>query len=262
MADITWLGQGGFLVKTSETTLCIDPYLGDAPTGEGWSRLTPLPMAPTDPEADLVLVTHDHVDHFDPETILPLLRARSTCRLAGPASVREHASACGVAPERWVRTFEAGTALRFGDLRITATPAFHSDPDAVGFLVECPEVRIYLSGDTGLRDDLAGRVEALAGGTIDLALVCINGRCGNMNADQALRVVRDLGAAAAAPIHYGMFAENTADPVPFLEAVRRSGMRPIRFHPGRSLALDGERLRSANRAVLPRTSGIDEKGAT
>lgn len=76
---IHWLGQAGFWIDTGAHRILIDPYLSDslarkyAGQANDHRRMMPAPIAPEAlPRPDVVLVTHAHTDHMDPETLGPL----------------------------------------------------------------------------------------------------------------------------------------------------------------------------------------------
>src|ERR687893_912309 len=76
------LGQVGVAIKGPTGVLYVDPYLTDS-DGEGGSlpRTFPPPLAPAEvTNATAVLLTHDHIDHTDPDTVLPLSEASSEAR--------------------------------------------------------------------------------------------------------------------------------------------------------------------------------------
>jgi L-ascorbate metabolism protein UlaG (beta-lactamase superfamily) len=222
--ELTWLGQGGFLFESGGVKVAVDPYLSDALAGRGTPRMFPAPVAPDKLKVDWLICTHDHLDHLDPETAGPMAKAFPDMRITGPKSVVKHLREMGVAPARCVE-LKIGKAQVCGAIKIIPVKAIHSDPEAVGLLLEADGIRVYLSADTEYADDLAEKVLALAEGKIDLALICINGRLGNMNDTDAVKVIKKLAPVEAAPMHYGLFERNTADPQPFLQAVRAAGIR-------------------------------------
>ena len=74
-----WLGQAGFWIETGEHRILIDPYLSDSLAKKSAGRKHPhkrMMPPPVDvaalPQPDIVLVTHAHTDHLDPETLAPL----------------------------------------------------------------------------------------------------------------------------------------------------------------------------------------------
>ncbi|MDD4923033.1 MAG: MBL fold metallo-hydrolase, partial [Bacteroidales bacterium] len=123
-------------------------------------------------------------------------------------------------------------SYRFGRFKITATPASHSDPFSVGCLLETAEKKVYISGDTLYTDELAEEIRLMVQKKIDIVMICINGKLGNMNWREAVDVVVQLKPRLAIPMHYGMFAENTADPEPFIKAVERFGIKGFIMTPG------------------------------
>ena len=95
-----WLGQGGFIFKAPDGTIVvIDPYLSNSVETEkkgAYKRMVPIPTQPHDIVANVVLCTHDHFDHADPDT---LKQIKSAC-LAGPWSCCELFKNIGVPEER------------------------------------------------------------------------------------------------------------------------------------------------------------------
>src|ERR1019366_4802035 len=85
---------------------------------------------------------------------------------------------------------------------------------------------IYHSGDTVLHPAL---VESLKPFRIDVALLPINGRnqgravAGNLNAQEAAWLGREIGAHTVIPCHYDMFTFNTAPVQDFIQAAREVG---------------------------------------
>jgi L-ascorbate metabolism protein UlaG (beta-lactamase superfamily) len=222
---ITWLGQSGYLLDNGETRVVIDPYFSDAVASqEGWRRLMPAPCSIASLRPDALCITHDHLDHFDPETVRQIMDAFPECQLLGPGSVRRHALALGV-PESRMITLVAGAAATVKGFRVTATPARHSDPDAVGLLLGAADEQLWFSGDTSHFQELAPQVRQLGGRSPDLAFVCINGRWGNMDPHAATQLVSELQPRLAIPMHYGMFAENTAEPTAFCDTCATLGQR-------------------------------------
>ena len=102
----------------------------------------------------------------------------------------------------------------------------------LGYVVRAGPWTIYHSGDTVV---FKGMGEDLRPLNIDIALLPINGRLGNMNGPDAARLARDIGAKLVIPCHYDMFEFNTATPDEFVAECNRVG-QPYRVLP------QGERL--------------------
>ena len=106
--------------------------------------------------------------------------------------------------------------------KLTAVYAEHTD-DSCGLVVECGGLRVYNVGDSLYNEKLLGAGDA----GIDLLLVPINGKLGNMNVEEAARLSKELSVRAAVPCHYDMFADNTEDPEKFRALLEGSGVRYV-----------------------------------
>jgi len=233
---ITWLGQSGYLLESAGRRLVLDPYFGDAVERlQGLRRLVPPPCTAAELRPDALLITHDHLDHFDEETVAAIMQGTPACRLIGPASVMRHAEKLGLPAARLTPLASGATVTACG-FAITATPARHSDAAAVGLLVESGALLLWFSGDTLYAPELAMQIRVLAHRAPDLACVCINGKLGNMNLDEAVTLMSELQPRVAVPAHYGMFAENTADPVAFVAACQRRGLAAAALPHGRAVS--------------------------
>ena len=208
---IRWIGQGGYLLWDEKTTICIDPYLSDVVNRlAGRARMVEAPFSPEDLFADAVICTHNHVDHVDIDAI-PLIKKENKIFLA-PTDAKEQLEACGVTQ---YMAFDEGDSYSFGDFRLTAVFADHSVP-AIGVVVEHRGVKLYFSGDT----EYHPRLEKLKALNIDVMFVCINGRLGNMNVDEAVRLTGIIDPKVGVPTHDGMFESNTEDPKKYTNAVK------------------------------------------
>ena len=213
---ITWIGQGGFLVRSGSTTICVDPYLSDSVLERnGPKRLLPIPVTPGKLKADLVLFTHDHLDHMDPDTVPHI---SGSIPMAGPPSCAGHLDSLGVERSRFT-ALGVGDKISIGVLTVTGVFASHTE-DSLGYLVDSDLARIYFTGDT-LYDEKLREVRKLSP---DILVTCINGKLGNMGVTDSARLARELQVKIAIPCHYGMFAENTENPSRFEGALEHSGI--------------------------------------
>jgi L-ascorbate 6-phosphate lactonase len=217
-----WLGQAGFAFKTPAGRIVYaDPYLSDAVERlHGFKRLSLAPIAAEDVRADLVVLTHEHADHLDPDATAVIARNNPECRVAAPADCAEGLDQAGVAPQR--RTvLQPHRAHDLGDVVVHAAPADHGDlsPSALALVLDFGGVRAMLTGDTSLRPEL---MRSLIDLKPDVLLPCINGVFGNMNHIDAAMLVREVKPRYAIPCHYWTFAEQGGgDPGGFLYASRQ-----------------------------------------
>src|SRR5690606_3001449 len=113
---------------------------------------------------------------------------------------------------------ERGDRRFVGRCDVHAVPALHTD-DSVGYVLRFGKVCVYVTGDTVYSDELA----AACGHRPDLLMICINGRLGCMDIRDAVRLTARIGPPFAVPMHYGMFAENTADPEEYVRQLEACG---------------------------------------
>lgn len=257
--SIGWLGQAGFWIDTGRHRVLIDPYLSDslarkhAGRKHPHLRMMPPPVTPEDlPRPDLVLVTHAHTDHMDPETVGPLAARFADLPFVVPAAEMDKARARIGGQARLVPA-EASQILRpVKDIEILVTPAAHENRqrDAhgrdhfLGYAIASGGLRIAHPGDTVPFADLA---RTLTGFRPQIALFPVNGRDaarladgvpGNMTLTEAVALGQQIGAEALVPHHWGMFDFNTIDPAEIDRAAATSARpRIIRPVAGASLRI-------------------------
>lgn len=204
--DIMWLGQGGYLIFINDKRICIDPYLSNSVEQNGaFIRRRPVPVFPENLVADCLICTHDHRDHLDPDTITAI-DLRKVRRIFGPGSCITKLASLGI-PSEYCKIFDRGSVLELDEVRIEAVTAIHTT-DSIGLVFICPEITIYLTGDT-LLDECLFSVKQYCP---DILICCINGKLGNMNVHDAAELAEGLDVKIAIPSHYDMFLENSEDP--------------------------------------------------
>ncbi len=221
------LGQAGFVLKGGHTIAYIDPYLSNSVEDIGGPpRRFPIPVAPAlITHAQVILATHEHLDHTDAATLAPLLAASPSAVLVASLQGRQIALDAGI-PDHRIITPRLGERFAIGDLACTATPAAHYEYEVdadghsrwMGFIIECNGVTIYHSGDTIIFPEL---LEALRGRSIDIALLPINGRdffrereqiIGNLWPGEAIELAKAIDARVLIGIHNDLFAGNRVSP--------------------------------------------------
>lgn len=259
---IVWrLGQSGIVVRFPQATVVIDAYLSnhcEAVLGEPFDhrRLTRSPLDPVDLDTiDLVICSHDHLDHLDPPTLRTLARQNPSAKVAAPRAAVATLRDLGWTPERIVGC-DDGSAFEVAGLRVESFAVPHDEFDAgddghpyLGWIVGDDRTRVAHLGDARAHEAI---VTALAAAPVDLLAVPINGRsderatmgfAGNMDAAEAVQLARASGATLTLPMHYDMFAQNIDAGAleTFVREADRAGIASVVLPVGRRHELRGSR---------------------
>ena len=207
---VTWLGQAGLLFDNGEIKIMIDPYLSDSveKVNPKNARRAPIKKELFDIEPDIMIFTHDHLDHYDPETA-PRFLGNTEKRLTvlSPTSVYQMVRMLGHG-HNYVE-FNRYTEWTVGGIRFASVKAAHSDPFAIGVIIEDTENKktYYVTGDTLYNSEIFGDLPE----SIDAVFLPINGIGNNMNVADAERFAKKTGAKRSFPLHVGLFDEKTLD---------------------------------------------------
>lgn len=204
---ITWIGQAGLLLQTENTTVLIDPYLSDsvkAINPANWRRI-PVDESLFDIRPDVMLFTHCHLDHYDPETVERFITADTKITVLAPSSVWGEVRKIG-GGNNYV-LFDRHTRWMQNDISFYAVKAQHSDVHAIGVVICCEGKTYYVAGDTLYSTEIFGDLPE----KIDVAFLPVNGVGNNMNMVDAAAFAEKLGADQVVPLHIGLFDELTAD---------------------------------------------------
>jgi len=224
-----WLGQSGFLLQWKGKRVLIDPYLSDSltkkylTTERPHTRMTELVVRPELlKNISIVTSSHNHTDHLDAETLVPVLKNNPGIKFIIPEANRNFVA------ERvnCKNTFPVGLndqqQLTIDGFTFFGMPAKHNEIDRdengnckyMGYVIEFGNYKIYHSGDTLWFDGLVDLLKPFA---VDLALLPINGNeperkvAGNLNCREAALLGKDISAKYVIPCHYDMFTFNTAN---------------------------------------------------
>ena len=246
-AFVWFTGQHGFIVKLGGLVFYIDVILNDLLDKEGNSRrVYPAPFDPGEiQKVDYVLCSHNHGDHLNLETLLPLAKANPASRFVVPAPWKGLLMGAGISGDR-VLAARAGEAISVpsasgasGQISIVPIPAIHTlyvqdegekdengDLTSLGFVLKGDGISMYHSGDTWVTPSL---IRALnAHGPLDVAMLPINGtdwerteiKCiGNMGFLDAVKLARTVPVDMVFPSHYDMMAYNSENPAKFVDSM-------------------------------------------
>lgn len=222
--EITWLGTAGFVLRSREATLLVDPFVSRPGVRRLLGRLVPddLAIARHVPRrVDAVLCGHSHYDHVaDAPRIARLTKAK----LVGSASTCAWGAAEGLSEDRLVRVPARGAVVRFGDLEVRFVPSRHGKillgrvplpgevrgvpktparaweyrmGGAFGILIKAPGVSVYHNGSADLID------AELEGERADVLLAGLAGR--RSTANYVARLISALGPSLVVPTHHDAF---------------------------------------------------------
>lgn len=216
---LIWLGHSSYYIQLAGQRILVDPvFSGYGAPFSSFNKIFPgtdIYTAADMPEIDYLLITHDHWDHLDYDTVTALMPKVRTAIL--PLGVGADFQHWGYPAEKLIEA-DWNTALPLEKgLTIHLAPARHYSGRLLtanktlwtGYVLETPERRIFLSGDTGYGPHI--REIAATFGTFDL--VAIDGGqydprwpLIHMTPEEAVRAAGELGAHSMVLAHAGRFS--------------------------------------------------------
>ena len=185
LVEITFIKHGTLLIEADGFAIHIDPV---TMFGTDYSLL---------PKADLLLVSHEHGDHYDAKAVEAVSK-KGTVFLANGnvAAMAQNAEALKVGD---TRSFDGGKIV------VTAVAAyncsegrdkFHPKGRDVGFLIDIDDLRIYVAGDTEDIPELASLKD------VDIAFLPVN-QPYTMTPEQCIKAIGMFSPKIVYPYHYG-----------------------------------------------------------
>ncbi len=191
--------QNSVRIKDRDKVIYVDPF-----------------RIPEEPHnADYILITHDHYDHFSPEDIEKVTGENTV--LIVPEKMKSKAQEAADPVSRIV-TVKPGVNCEVDGLEIETVPAYNilkpfhlKSAGWVGYVLRIDGRRIYIAGDT----DATKEAKAVK---CDIALVPIGGTY-TMDAKKASELINTIRPAVAIPVHYGSIVGKPGDGEVFKENV-------------------------------------------
>ncbi|CAM1343378.1 MBL fold metallo-hydrolase [Tenacibaculum amylolyticum] len=214
-----WFGHSAFLLQIGHKNLLIDPMFSDVPAphpllgSKRFSNELPIEIEKI-PVIDAVLISHDHYDHLDYESIRKLKHKVNT--FFTPLGLGAHLQQWGVSKDKIIE-LDWWQETTFEGLTFVSTPAQHfsgrglSDRDKTlwcSWIIQSPNEKIFFSGDSGYAQHFKEIGEKY--GPFDFAMM----ECGQYNElwpevhmfpEQTAQAAIDVKAKKAMPIHWGAF---------------------------------------------------------
>ena len=239
---ITWLGHASFLIKINKTIILTDPYLSPiaGTLGMGPKRFVPPGIKIEDlPTIDIILISHNHYDHFDSKTLLKL-SSKFQSKIFCPLNLSKLINDCGFNSVNEMDWYENYT---FNDLIFTSVPAYHWSRRLgqkrnttlwSGYIIEYNNKKIYFSGDTAY-----GNMFSEIGnkfGPFDLSIVPIGAylprdmmKSSHCTPEEAVEITKMLKSNNILGMHWGtvrLSAENPWEPPEkFITAAKLNGYK-------------------------------------
>ena len=219
-----WFGHSTLLVNINNTIILIDPVFSKAASPVSFlvKRFQPPVLKLRDlPKIDYVLISHDHYDHLDMDTIV--FFKEKDVKFIAPLGVTSHLKSWGIHESKLFEKDWWGK-LEFEGITFICTPAQHfsgrlgtinaSKTLWASWIVKTESNSFYFNGDSGY--DIHYKRIGDKYGPFDLAFIDsgqYNERWREVHnmPEEAAQAVLDLKGKAMVPIHWGMFSLSLHD---------------------------------------------------
>jgi L-ascorbate metabolism protein UlaG (beta-lactamase superfamily) len=205
LEGVRWLGHDSFLLTDASTgkRILIDPYK----------------LQPAVP-ADLILITHDHSDHFSRDDVAACRLADTTIVAVASVARQLQGSIAVVKPgDRAVVdgvAIEAVAAYNIDKFRAPGQLYHPKENGWVGFIVTLSGQLVYHAGDSDF-------IEEMRSLSVDIALLPVSGKY-VMTAEEAAEAAKALRPRMAVPMHYGSILASEADARRFADLCAAAGV--------------------------------------
>ena len=203
---MTNIGKKNFVILNSIKYEWLGQSTVRMTTDDGFVVYTdPILLDENPPKADLILISHHHVDHCLPEFVVPI-RDDNTKLAAFHDSYLKYC----VQDIKGVRTVKIGQTIELAGVKITGTEAytprgFHIKGEGCGFLIELKEQRIYFAGDTTNIKEMEELKD------IDCAILPICDNAYAIYTEDIIKAVKIIKPKLFIPVHFTPMDE--PDPV-------------------------------------------------
>jgi L-ascorbate metabolism protein UlaG (beta-lactamase superfamily) len=226
--SITWLGHASFLIRVANKTILTDPFLSKYASPVSWAGPTrfvasPIPIN-TLPAIDMVIVSHNHYDHLDDETIRNL-KNKDNIHVIVPLGLKPFFIERGYT---MVTELDWGQSVSVEGIEMTAEPAVHDSARSISdhnetlwasWVINSAQKRIFFIGDTGYSDtifnDLGDKY-----GSFDYAILPIGAYeprelmwMSHTTPEEAISIGIDVRAKTLIASHWGTVSSLSDEPM-------------------------------------------------
>ncbi len=203
---VTWLGQAGLLFEKKGFKILVDPYLSDSVKNIDAQKARRIPVEESflKIHPNIIICTHNHLDHTDPDTLCHYLNNEQPITVLASALAWAEIRNFG-GNHNYVQLNRHSEWSQNG-LLFRAVKAEHSDAYAIGVLIVDGEKTYYITGDTVYSTEIFNDIDT----AVDVLFLPINGVGNNMNMVDAKRFCERICPKQVVPLHFGLF--DTLDP--------------------------------------------------
>ncbi len=220
----TYLGQMCALIECGPIRIVTDPYLSHSVDRPGSTRLYEPPATLAGLMPDIILISHPHGDHLDPESLIPFYRMRRRSFTLVPAPSAPKILEIGGEPVPMTAPGPAmlGESFRLGGVSVTAIPCAHTelhtdengDYRELSYLIEYEGKKLFFGGDMSMYE---GLLQTLIAAAPDLMFLPVNGAdwfrtsrgiIGNLDSNEAAELAVRCRAKSFIPGHHDLYASN------------------------------------------------------
>ncbi len=239
--NIKFIGQCGFVISSEKTRIVTDPYLSYGVDNNHYSEKTPWkrlyapPCTLAETYPDYILISHEHDDHLDPDTVKEYLASGGEAFFIAPAPICNTLKELGVKEDKTIPA-HAEKELILDKCKILPIPCahteFHTDENGdffeLSYIISIDGRSIFFGGDMSLYD---GLTERLVREKLDLLILPCNGRddirtangiVGNTNEIEAASLSASLKVPFA-PMHHDLYEINGCPTKNIINAAKASG---------------------------------------
>lgn len=218
--EIIWFGHSSYLIKVDGFRILVDPVFSKTPSpfsfiGSKAFLGTNFVTASQFKNIDVLVITHDHYDHLDYESMLQI--APNAKKIVTSLGVGSHLERWGIPADKINELCWDESVFLLNDLKFTAVPARHFTGRKFkrnqtlwsAFVLEAAESKLFIGGDSGYDSHFAKIGETY--GPFDIAFL----ECGQYNAywpfihmfpEETIQAAIDLKAKILMPVHWGKFS--------------------------------------------------------
>jgi L-ascorbate metabolism protein UlaG (beta-lactamase superfamily) len=251
-----WLGQSGYLLQWKGKRILIDPYLSDSltkkyrDTEKPHTRMSELIVKPELlKNISVVTSSHNHSDHLDAETLIPVLKNNPGIQFIIPEANRDFVAERVKCKKDFPVGLSDGQSATIDEFTFHGIPAKHNEIERdengnckyMGYVIGFEKYKIYHSGDTLWFDGMENLLKPFL---VDVAILPVNGSepsrkvAGNLDSREAAQLGKEIGAKWVIPCHYDMFTFNTADVNEFVSEAKKIGQPYKVLHGGEHFSIN------------------------